>query len=336
MVTLKDIANELDVSIPLVSKVLNKSRGTTGVSVETAERIRDAAVRLGYTRNRSAAALRMGRHDTLGVMIHRCGSAGSGVTDAALSGVAAAAGAMGQQLELAIYETDAEFSEGLLRMNGSSIDGLVVAGVPHPAVGAKLLDLHSRGVPVVTLYDQPVHPNVVNVGCDDVEVGRIATRHLIDLGCKRIAHIRSFDTRYDGYRQALREAGLELIEALVVDARRPSEVRFDDGVQGAATLLDRGVAFDGLVAGCDLHAAGAIRTFFLRGIRAPDDVRVVGVDDSPLCPYGIVALSSVSGNVNKRARLAVKMLMAARAGKEVASVLVPPTLSARESSIGAG
>ncbi len=329
MVRLKDIAEAAEVSIPLVSKVLNNRLGSTGAKRETVERILTVADRLGYRRNEAAAALREGRQNVIGVFFRGLGTAGSGLLDRGLAGLAAGCHRYGLRQQLSFFADAEEFhrlAEGALP---SRMDGLIVGGSVDEALVDDLRAVRRRGVAVVTVCGKAVSRSIPNAGCDDVRVGRLATDHLIDRGCERIAHINTMPERHAGYRQAVEAAGRAYDEALVV----PGEW-FDHraGVEAVTALLERGTAFDALVAQSDEQAMGAIRRLQRSGVRIGDDVKIVGVDNSPYCDLLPVTLSSVSGEDDARGERAVDMMMALREGRLVESVMVDPVLHVRESS----
>ncbi|MFW6146318.1 MAG: LacI family DNA-binding transcriptional regulator [Planctomycetota bacterium] len=331
MVTLKDIAEALNVSVPQVSKVLNNSRSTVGVSAETARRIREAARTMGYVRNRTAAALRSGRHNTLGVLIEPWGALGSGLTEALLAGIATETALRDQHLELRFYQGADQFARALARINAAEIDGLIVAGIRRHVDADALARLVADGLPVVTVHTEAVGA-LPNMQCDERAVGRLAAEHLIERGCRSIGHIHLTDRRWEGYVDALGRAGRPLREELVYG--RPGElpVSFQSGQAAAAHFLESGVGFDGIVAQSDFFAMGAMVKLLAEGVRVPEDVKVIGVDDSPICLCGPVELSSVSLDVPGRARLAVRKLLDAAGGEAVRSITSPPALVVRRSS----
>jgi len=331
---LEDIAVRLNVSRSLVSKVLNQRLGTTVVRPELAERIRQTAEELGYQKNRSAAALSKGRHGAFGVLIHRTGTASSGLIENLLQGISREANDRHQTLTLDFYETNEQFHELTDIARRGVIDGLIVAGVAHPEVTEHLLNWSRGGMHVVTLHNEPLHESIVNVGIDQIEVGYIATKHLIDRGCRRIAELMVADDRHDGYARALREAGLPYAPALVKDVESPEPTPYARkyAVSGLKALLESGVAFDGLFAHCDEHAMDAERVLLEAGLQIPRDVKLVSIDNAPYCDLGIVPITSVSQSYTKRGRVAVELLLELIDGRKVESLDVAPDLVIRKSS----
>ena len=111
MVYLRDIASRLDVSVSLVSKVLNDRLGTTAVSPAVIRSIRETAKEMGYRKNYSAAALREGRHHAIGIFLHRTGVTGSGLLEDLLDGALFEAHARHQKQLLNFFETADDFRQ---------------------------------------------------------------------------------------------------------------------------------------------------------------------------------------------------------------------------------
>lgn len=337
VVGLRDIAKELNVSVSLVSKVLSGRLGTTGANAKKMRAIRDKAVELGYQKNVLAEALRTGRQNVLALFLHRHGEAGSGIVDEMISGVADEATRVQQRLTIHFYETSEEFSAFLPRMHRNAVDGIIVGGLPHNEIVDDLRLMHERSLPIVTIHDFELDPLLPNVGMDQREVTRAATLHLIDRGCRAIAHYRVASSvtalplsRFEGYRAALVERGLPYRPELVIEV---ADFAYDTGVAAAKRLVASGHEFDGVVAQSDQHGLGTINYLIGEaGIRVPQDVKVTGVDNAPFCRYGAVPLTSVSQEFLARGRRATELLMKMLDGQEVTSERFAPSLSVRASS----
>jgi len=331
MIALRDIAQDVGFSVSLVSKVLNNRLGSSRVKPETVRKIRESAARLGYRKNMSAVALLAGRHDVIGVFIHNLGMAGSGIVEDLLAGISDQAGGRHQSLMLAFFETGSEFHERSEFANRGRMDGLLVGGCYNAGVRDPLLAIRRAGLPVVTVYDEPLHPELPNVGLDQTLVSRLATEHLIARGARRIAHVATMPTRLAGYRQAVAEAGLACDPALVYR----TNVDFYGQVEGTRAVqafLAAGVPFDGIVAQSDHEAVGCINALCAAGLRVPEDVRVIGIDNSPFCELARVPLSSVSQQFHLRGETSMRLLMDAIEGNAVQSSLVLPIVVEREST----
>jgi LacI family transcriptional regulator len=331
LASLRDIAEKLNVSVSLVSKVLSGRLGTTGVSDEAVANIRRVAEQLGYRKNASAVALLSGRHNIIGVFIHRLGMAGSGIIEELLEGVSAVALQHHQRLQLNFFITNEEFFALCHGANRGTMDGLVVGGVYHAELEEHLRAIHGAGLPLVTLYDTPVAQPIPNVGFDQTAASRLATEHLISRGARKLAHIRNMDGRYEGYRQALAAAGLRYDAARVFQARE-HDYSHVMGEEAVRKFLKNGVAFDGLVAQSDQEAVGAMNELFRRGFRVPEDVRLIGIDNAPYCEFARVPLSSVSQDFLARGAASMRLVLDLVEGRDVRSTHVQPILFPRDSS----
>lgn len=330
MVVLKDIAAALGVSISVVSRVLNNRMGNTRVRPVVAEQIRAKAREMGYQPNPAAVALSSGRQNVLGVFIHRIGTLGSGIIEKTIEGISAASRAARLRLMTTFFSSAEEFIELSSVISRRSMDGLLIVGKPHRELLPRLLALRESGLPVATLYHESLHEGIPNAGLNQGKVGQLATAHLLARGCRRVAHVRGMPQRLAGYQQALAEAGVSYDPSLVfADSYR---LEPEAGAAIVQHLLAGRVPFDGLVAQSDAQAVRAVNELFSCGIRVPDQVRVVGADDSPHCELCRVPLTSVSQLYGQRAERAVELLRASIAGQPVESVELEPVLCERESS----
>ncbi len=330
MASLKDIARDFGVSISLVSKVLNDRMGTTGVRGDLQEAIRKRAAELNYRKNRSALALFQQRQDVLGVFLHREGRLGSGLMEELIEGISRGAMPHGHRLMLAFFQDAAEF-KGLAQLAHRGVmDGLLVGGITHPELAPALLDIERAGLPVVTIMQQPLHARLPNVAVDQVEVGRLGTRHLLDAGCRHIAHIRDFPDRFTGYQKALKEAGLAYSERLVFGGT--SDFGHAKGEAAARHFLQQNIQMDGRFAQSDEEAIGAMNVFCEAGRKVPGDLRIVGVDNAPYAEFSRTPLTSVSQSARERGLGAVQLLFATQTGQPPASIRVAPQLVIRASS----
>ena len=331
MLRMVDIARELDVSRSLVSKVLSGRMGSSTVRPELARAIRAKAKAGNYRPNASATALIRGRQNVVGVFICRYGQPGSGLVEAVMEGLAGELARNQQRLLLQFFRDAMEFESCLAAAHRNVLDGVVLAGFPRFDLERPLRLLLDRQVPVVTMISKAPLPEIPNAGIDQTEVGRLATRHLIEQGCRRVLCLRVApgSLRFAGYRQALRECGLPFCPELVCETRNYAVAAVPQVINA---LLSNGVPFDGVVASSDQQASVVLRMLLAAGRRVPQDVKLIGVDDSPFCQYGVVPLSSVSGQDRKRAGLAVRLLQEVIDGRPARHLILPPVVAARGSS----
>jgi LacI family transcriptional regulator len=333
MASQKDIAAELGVSVSLVSKVLNHRMGTSGVTPEMAERINRKAREMNYHKNTSAYALRQGRHDAIGVYIHRHGERGSGLIQDLILGISTEARRRQQKISLSFFNTADEFYAMSEQVHRGMFDGMIVGGFSHSDLGERLLQVCEEGVPVVTVQNRPVDARIGNIAVSEEQIGYIGTRHLIEQGCRRVGHIRvqTVPGRYEGFCRAMAEGGLAVDPDLIFDS---GELRFALGAGEAVAqrIVERGLELDGLVTESDTQAAGALNVLLGAGYDVPGQLKLIGVDDSPFCEYFAVPISSVSQQHEMKGRLAMEMVLAAVRGDQPQSILVEPVVKARQSS----
>ena len=170
------------------------------------------------------------------------------------------------------------------------------------------------------------------IGSDNYLGGRRAAEHLLRLGRRRIAFLGDVDTpepgqRQRGYLDALGDAGVAVDADLLI----PAHYDVESAETATDVLLDRRIAFDAIVAASDQLAFGALRALHVAGVRAPDDVAVVGYDNSPFARFSRPALTTVAQDTHKAGRLLVAKLLNAREGADIRSERLPTELIVRES-----
>lgn len=332
MASLKQIAAELGISYTLVSKVLSGRMGTTGASDSTRKAILDKAKELDFQPNRLAVALKNGRRGSVGVFLHSMGVPGTDITHNFLAGLSSALAKSGIRLWLRFFVKDEEFLAACDENLKRDVDGLIVGGVDHPSLIKKLQEIDAAGLPIVSCYNESlklVMPS--NVRSDYEMQCYLTTKHLLERGCRRLAHFRTFDLRYKGFLRAHQEMGVPIQKKLII----PTDFFYvENGIDCAMRLLKSGEFFDGIVTEADMQAAGAMRVLLDRGIRVPEGVKITGVDNSPMTEICQVPLTSVTVEMEKCGHLCAEMLLKRIEGEPVESVTVTPRLVVRASSGG--
>ena len=292
-----------------VSRVIN---GSASVSESTRQRVLEVVAELGYEPNATARALSTGRTRSVGVIapfftrpsvIER------------LRGVAPMLAASGYQLVLFDVERP-EQRNGVFRSVIGRVDGLLsISLAPSKADQRRLA---AAGVPVV-LVDQS-HDGLPTVTVDDVEGGRLATNHLLELGHRRIAfagdtvdgvHGASASSRRCvGYQRALGDAGVPVRPDLVKLRPHGREA----GVI-ARNLLELASPPTAVFAASDLQALAMVEAFEGLGALVPDDLSVVGFDDVELARYA--GLTTVAQPLEDSGTKGAELLLAALEGEDV-------------------
>lgn len=330
MLTLKEIAADLGVSHTLVSRVVSGRMGTTRVSEATRLAILKRAKEVDYQPNRFALALKQGHKGIVGLFVHDVGTRGSELNERFIHAAADALGEMNLRLWLRFFHHDEEFLAACTPSLRREMDGLIVAGIPHPDLTMNLIEIEKEGLPVVCAFHE-THPSplVTNVQVDHAMQAHLATRHLIEMGCRRIARFHRNEDRQLGYLRALEEGGLAFDPALEVEAER---YRYADGLNCMERLMGTGRKFDGLVAESDAQAAGAIHYLARTSGLGEFCPLVVGFDDSPIAEDCLVPLTSVTAEMEATAVTAIKALTDKMEGKSTESSLLPASLVVREST----
>ena len=334
MPSLKSIAAELGISYSLVSKVLSGRMGSTGVSDTTREAILKNAQEVHYQPNQLAVALKRGKKGAIGVFLHGMGVPGSDLSQAFLFGLSQALEKQSSRLWLRFFVTDEEFLEACDERLKRDVDGLIVGGVDHPGLTERLRQIDLSGLPVVSSFCGPEKQlHSANVSVDYGAQCYLPTKHLLEQGCRQIAHLRTVEIRHEGFVRAHREAGVPVNPSLIASLGSTSAFFVEDGEKSVRTLLERGVRFDGLAAESDAQARGAVKVLLESGLRVPEDVKVTGVDNSPLAEACIVPLTSATAEMEECGRVAIEMLNMKIDRQPVNSVTIPPKLVIRASSL---
>jgi LacI family transcriptional regulator len=333
-VRLKDIARDLGVSVVTVSKVL---RGNADIGEATRRRVLKRMKELNYQPNMMARGLASGRTYTIGLVVPDLVHPFFAEFAKALSGVLRTAN---RALILASSEEDPEIERQEIRtLLHRGVDVLLIASC-QPNL-RNFYELGDARTPYVLFDRNFAHLAAHFVGTDDVAVGEMATRHLIDIGRKRIAHIGgkntspSFD-RLRGYRNALTACGLPSPEGYVVARERVEETGDVAGFQAMQELLKLEPRPDAVFCYNDLTALGAIDATLRSGLRVPEDIAFIGCGNLRYANYLRVPLSSIDQGTAGLGRLAGEFALELSANPEQApkSMLAPSVLVARASTIG--
>lgn len=302
MVTIKDVAREANVSVATVSRVLN---GSGPVSAETQHRIREVAGRLRYVPHGGARSLITSRTETLGVLLPDLyGEFFSEV----IRGMDETAQRHGFHLIISRSHASRHGIETAMRAMRGRVDGVVAMS---PDLDSdSLLNLPST-LPVVLLCSVSPGDELDSLTIDNCRGARAMVKHLISLGHTRIAIIKGAPRNYDaaerlrGYRQALKDAGLESERALEVEGGFTEA----GGYAAALQLLELEQRPTAIFAANDSMAIGALSALRESGVRIPEDMAVAGFDDIPLARYMDPQLTSVKVPIFDLGARAVEMLL---------------------------
>ena len=271
MATLKDVAKLAHVDVSTVSRALNN---TSYVHPETKERVYAAARELGYQPNMVARALRQGKGHVIGVVLPRLHLT---IFSEILQGIEDEAQRLGYMTMVCVTEDDPKLErDRLSRMRNVGVDGIIITATGRN--GRVLRDIQASGIPVVQLVRRQ-ELGLSSVVADYEACGRDAVKFLAAKGCREIGiiagaqHLAPYRGRYEGYRQAIQELGLPEI----VSSSEREVNSFGYGLDCAEQMLNEHPHLDAIIAAVDVQGLGAIRAAAKRGIRIPEQIKIISL-----------------------------------------------------------
>jgi LacI family transcriptional regulator len=332
-VTLKDIAERIGVNASTVSRALDPAKAHL-VKAETIARVREAAKHLGYRGDHVAGSLRRRATATVGVIV---ADLANPFIAPVIHGIAKTLAA--EQMLPLIFETQDDPEQlqwGVDSLLSRRVDAIIVAGARFG--DRSVLEAATRFTPVVIAVRGIPGSPLPHVLHDDRAGGALAARHLIELGHTRLAELRgpmdvgNFVARHEGFRDACKDAGVELVDALGYGSRPIRE----EGERLARDLLElhAGSLPTAVFAHNDLMAIGALSVFRQHGLACPDDVSLVGYNNSPAMDQVNPPLTSVAypGIEVGQSAGALALQLIARNDRPTPGAVFQPTIVVREST----
>jgi LacI family transcriptional regulator len=251
-------------------------------------------------------------------------------------GVSATIRPLGYDVVICNSEEDSTVeSSEVDRLLARQVDGLLLASAQAPSSLSLFERIEARGVPYVLIDRRFADAHASYVGADDEAIGRLATQHLVERGCRRIAHIAGPPLttgvgRQKGYQDALTAAGIEVPDSYIVHATDDAS-----GYLAARRLLALEPRPDAIFGYNDPTAAGAMKAILEAGIAIPQEIKVIGVGNVHYSDLLRVPLSTIDQSSTAIGQQAADMLIKSigskrkRPGK---TVLIDPILVPREST----
>jgi DNA-binding LacI/PurR family transcriptional regulator len=292
MVRLKDIARLAGVSVMTVSKAL---RDAPDVSVATKARIKALAQQMGYVPDSSAQGLRTRTTKLFGLAVP---SSMNPVFARIVYAIEERAHQLGYDLLLTHTHNMPDREEVCLRrLLSRRVDGLFISPVYRFEAEARVYqEVLARQIPTVLIGPPaPFCKSFVSVEIDEQVASYTATQHLLKLGHKRIAYLTGppvapwAHDRFEGYRRALREAGIELDDKLVFAAGNTIQ----DGTKAGLQLLNESCKATAIQAVSDTVAIGCAQALFTQGLRIPEDISLMGYGNIITAEYFRVPLTTI-------------------------------------------
>jgi LacI family transcriptional regulator len=335
-VSMADLARELGVSMTTISRALSDHHS---IGAATKQRVLKLAKKLNYQPNHLAAALRKGQSRLLGVVVPYIEGK---FFPSVIQGIEQAASKAGFSVIVCQSHEDVQ----LERRNVETLLNAQVAGV-LVSLARNTLEFHhfdkvrGRGIPLVFFDRIPASEFVNSVVLNDQAGGFAATNHLLEQGCRRIAHLAGpqhlniYRERRQGYLNALAAHGIEPQQDLIIY----SDMTQEDGAQAMRQLLALPNPIDGVFGAGDSAILGALQTLRGQGIRVPQDIALAGFSNEGFTAITEPRLTSVDQRCEEMGEAAVRLFLELAAAPEALfmqrQVVLQPELFIRESSLQA-
>ena len=332
--TIHDIARKLNITASTVSRAL---KDHPRISTETKKAVLKVAQKLNYQPNHIAAALLNGRSNIIGIIVP---TADRSFFSSVVRGIEEIANKGKYNVMICQtydnYEKEVATVEALLN---ARVDGIIASHGKETVNFDHFLKVKERGIPLIFFDRSNDEIEVSHVVIDDFLGAYKATEHLIQQGCKRIAHftnvrkISIFKERLRGYREALLDNGLPFSDTMVVE----SNLQLEDGRTSMEKLLKLKNPPDAIFSSSALSTMGAMQVLKERGIRIPQDVALVAFSNEIFTSFTEPSLSAVDQHSMRLGNAAAEIFL-----EEIAAgnkkfipqkIVLKPELIIRESSL---
>lgn len=332
--TIYDIAEKLGLTAATVSRALNNN---PKISEKTRKLVQETAVKMNYEQNTLAKALKSGKSFNVGVIVPRIDS---NFFASVIRGIEEELYPKGYHV--IICQTHDQLNQETGNINSllnAQVDGILMSITNSNNNNAIFNNILRKNVPLIFFDRKKDLTNVSSVTIDDFNGAYQATKHLIEQGCKRIAHLSNdqrleiFKNRYLGYKQAIIDYGLEYDESLVIDTF--SKVLA--GRDSTKKLLDLENPPDAIFSSSDFSALGAIQEIKSQGLRIPEDISVIGFSNEPFTRFMELSITSVEQSPlemgRKTALVFLDEVNKKIKTKKTQQIVLKPELVIRESSL---
>lgn len=305
MATMKDVARLAGVSTSTVSHVINKNRF---VSESIADKVNAAVEQLNYAPSALARSLKLNQTRTIGMLLT---ASSNPFYSEVVRGVERSCYERGYSLILCNTDGDAErMNRSLETLLQKRVDGLLIMCTENHRPSKDAISRYPS-LPIVMMDWSPFEGSIDVIQDNALLGGEMATDYLIRLGYSRIACITgpldktTAQERLNGYRQAMKKAGLEILPGYEVS----SDFEFGGGLVAMEQLLMLPEPPHAVFASNDAMAVGVYQALYQRGLRVPDNVAVVGYDDIQLAQYLMPPLTTIHQPKDSLGELAVDALL---------------------------
>jgi LacI family transcriptional regulator len=305
-ITIYDIARHLNISAATVSRGLMDH---PSVNVTTKQKVREAAISMGYRSNHLASNLRKKRSNIIGLIV---GNLDSSFMTNVVVGIDKVLSEASYNLVISQSLDNIGKEVQIARaMYNNRVDGLLVSLAYDTDNAEHFESFVKRGIPLVYFDRVFPHDKCPGVEIDNVKAAYEVTEHLIRQGCRRIVHVTAYRLsavaldRFNGYKQALLDYNIPYDESLVLY----TELGLEDGAKAAHDILNMPNRPDGIFAINDACAVGCLKELRKNGISIPDDIAIAGFNNDAVSSIVEPELTTVNYKGYEMGEIAAKILI---------------------------
>ncbi|MDR7212226.1 LacI family DNA-binding transcriptional regulator [Flavobacterium piscis] len=307
-VTIYDIAEKLNLATSTISRALKDHHS---ISDKTIKKVKQTAKEMGFVPNTLAAGLRGNVTKTIGILIP---TVTQPFLSSLISGIEIAAQKSGYSVIIMqshdSYEMEVDLAKSLY---SNRVSGVICSLAMETKDTSHFKQFSNNNIPLVFVDRVPKDYDTFRVVINNYLAGYKATMHLIEQGCKRIAHLTAgseFGTLYNerkrGYIDALLENDLPVEDDLIISLK---EMTYEAGVKACNKLFDMKTAPDGLFAPGDILAVSGVQTAKKRGIKVPDEFAVIGFNNDPISEIIEPNISTITHPAEKMGKAAAELII---------------------------
>ena len=325
MVTLKDVAKETGLTVSTVSRVLN-NRGY--ISEETRQKVYTAMKKLNYHPNEVARSLSKQTTNTIGVIVPHIRHPYFAELISNLENEA-----YHHKYKILLFnsqEKDEKEREYLEMCTSNRVSGIILC-----SGNVAVEEFKNLNVPLITI-ERYLENGTATVECDNRQGGRLAAKHLIEMGCRHIIHFSGVhetampaDSRAIGFREACEEQNVNCLE-IATSAFQYNALEYHDAIE---KVLRKYADTDGIFASSDLIAAQLIQVCKKMDIQIPEQLKIVGFDDVNIASLTTPRITTIHQPIKEMAKMSIELMIKATEGEMVPSrTTLPVVLVKRETT----
>ena len=305
--TLRDVAEKAGVTTATVSYILNEKKSFPD---ETRQRVMSAIAELGYIPNLSARTLTQRSSKLIGIVVPQTEGSRLMFQNNFYAEILGSIEFHARQNGYRIIISATDANESYLRLaRERNLDGIIVIGMYPDEFYRQMKESH---IPIVLVDSYCNDHYYHNIRIDDAYGSYLATRYVLSKGHRNMAFFSGqlkengvMKKRLAGYRDALSEYGIPFDRRYVFEGK----IDYASGIDAAERLLSSRVPATAVVAAADILAIGAMKGFYERGVRVPEDISVMGFDDLEISQYLAPGLSTIRQEISQKGEKAVELLI---------------------------